>query len=333
MQAPLVQIRELSVRYVPQKGRPVQAVHAVDLDIWKGQVMGILGESGSGKSTLASSLLRLLAKNAEVAGSVFYDGNDLVVASERSLREIRGAKIALIPQDPAVSLNPVIRVGDQVSEVLRAHLKLSRRERSARVRELLHEVGFDDIERIYRAYPHQLSGGQRQRIAIAQAMACRPELILADEPTSKLDPQLQAQIIDLMSQIVRRNGTALLWITHDPTTLAGFADRVAVMYAGKIVEDGPAETVLRNPLHPYTWALMRLAQHADRLSVGAGELRSAQRERLPEIPGELPDLTVSVHRCTFEPRCAQKLQVCSTRHPQAFSLGPSHLVSCFKYGN
>ena len=329
---PLLQIRRLNVTYLPTHGRAVQAVDFLDLDVVRSEVVGILGESGSGKSTLAWCLLHLLPKDTDVTGSILFDGEDLIAASDRSLQKTRGARLALIPQDPAVCLNPVIRVGQQISDVLRAHLSLSPKERQERVRELLKEVGFDDIERIHRSYPHQLSGGQRQRIVIAQAIACRPDLIIADEPTSKLDPQLQTQIIDLMSRIVTRYETALIWITHEPARLDGFADRVAVIYAGRIIEDGPADVVLRNPFHPYTRALVGLAHLAGQTSRGpAGGLRV--RHRLPEIPGDPPDVTGAAKGCRFAPRCSEKLRHCSIRDPGVFSVLPSHVVSCFKYEN
>jgi oligopeptide/dipeptide ABC transporter ATP-binding protein len=324
LSAPLVQIRNLSVSYLPASGGVVHAVDGLDLDVFKGEITGILGESGSGKSTLAAALVRLVPSSAECSGSLLFDGNNLLAASECEVRTIRGAKIALIPQDPAISLNPVIRVGDQISEVLRAHFRPTRKERKLRVEGLLAEVGFGDAERIAGSYPHQLSGGQRQRIAIAQAIACRPSLIVADEPTSKLDSQLQGQIIELLRDIVRRHATALLLITHDPTILAGFADRIVVMYAGRIVEQGPAEDILRRPLHPYAHALVGLA------NIQANGTRAT---RLLFIPGDAPDPTQIKPGCCFEPRCSDRKGLCALRDPQAFSPEFSRLVSCFKYGD
>jgi ABC-type glutathione transport system ATPase component len=227
--APLVQVRNLSVRYVPESGAAVHALDSIDLDILSGEIAGIMGESGSGKSTLTAALIRLLPTNAEFSGSLLVEGENLLAAQEAELRGMRGVKIALIPQDPAVSLNPVIRVGEQISEVLRAHLRLNRKQRNQRVQELLAEVGFDDAHRIADSYPHQLSGGQLQRIVIAQAIACRPSLIIADEPTSKLDSELQGQILELLRDIVRRHASALPLITHDPAILVGFADRIVIM--------------------------------------------------------------------------------------------------------
>jgi peptide/nickel transport system ATP-binding protein len=322
--APLALIRNLSVRYMPESGGVVHALERVDLDILNGEITGILGESGSGKSTLAAALLQLLPPNAECLGSLLVDGENLLGAGEAELRRIRGAKIAVIPQDPAVSLNPVIRVGDQISEVLRAHFKLNRKQRKQRVQELLAEVGFDDTKRIADSYPHQLSGGQRQRIVIAQAIACCPSLIVADEPTSKLDSELQCQILELLRGIVRRHATALLLITHHPTTLDGYADRIVVMYAGRIVERGPADDILRKPLHPYTRALVGLTNvHTS----------GARVTRFPFIPGEIPDPTQRNSGCRFEPRCPERMDICTVRDPQSFEKEASRLVCCFKYAD
>jgi oligopeptide/dipeptide ABC transporter ATP-binding protein len=231
----------------------------------------------------------------------------------------------LIPQDPALTLNPVISVGDQIAEVLRAHVRMTRRDRRARVEELLAEVGFDQPRQIYHAYPHQLSGGQRQRVAIAQAMSCRPALVIADEPTSKLDAPLQWEILGLMREIARQHQTAFVLISHDPTVLAGFVDRIAVMYAGRVVEEGSAADILRRPLHPYTQALVQLCRRY---------LSNADtRARFPSIAGEPADLTRCDVGCPFAPRCPERMQICSERSLVETIPQPSHRVSCFKYGN
>ncbi|PYV47229.1 MAG: peptide ABC transporter ATP-binding protein [Acidobacteria bacterium] len=324
MPGPLLHVKDLRVRYLPESGGKVQALEGLNLEILPGEVTGILGESGSGKSTLASTLLRLLPASAECSGCVVFEGEDLLTAAESKLRRIRGSKIALIPQDPAVSLNPVTRVGEQISEVLRAHLRLSRSERKQRVRQLLVEVGFEDVDRIVDAYLHQLSGGQRQRVVIAQAIACRPSLIIADEPTSKLHSELHCQILALLANTVAQHDTALLLITHDPTILAGFADRLMVMYAGRLIEQGPAESVMRRPLHPYTRALIGLSH---------GHTSGNRASHLPSIPGEMPNPLHVMPGCRFEPRCSEKMGVCATTDPQTFSPESSRLVSCLKYGN
>lgn len=259
MALPLLQVTGLRVRYATDTGDAVIAVNDLALSVHAAETVGLIGESGSGKSTLANAIMRLLPRRAEAAGKVFFDDCDLLAVRENELSGIRGSRISMIPQDPAVCLNPVLTAGTQIYEVLRAHLQLTRSQRKQRVRELLGEVGFEDPNTIAAAYPHQLSGGQRQRVVIAQAIACRPALVIADEPTSKLDSPLQVQIMALMSAIVRRHSTALLWITHDPATLAGFADRVAVMHQGQIVEEGKTGSVFARPGHAYTKKLMESA--------------------------------------------------------------------------
>ena len=321
-----VQVRDLSVTYHPENGGPIRALDGLRIEVRPGEIVGILGESGCGKSTLASALLRLLAPHAKCErGTILVGGRDLLILSERELRAIRGREISLITQDPAVALNPVMTAGSHVDEVLRAHLALNAPQRRERVTELFREVGFDHPEEICSAYPHQLSGGQRQRIAIAQAVACRPALLIADEPTSKLDATLQAEIVALLSQIRRQHGTAILVISHDPALFAGFADRIAVMYAGRIVEVGGSAEIFGRPLHPYTQALVRIATS----SVIRG---STARTRLPAIDGESPDPTCIPVGCRFEARCSERMDICSRRYPREFMPEPSRPVNCFKYG-
>jgi oligopeptide/dipeptide ABC transporter ATP-binding protein len=324
----LVQIRDLAITYARDGEQPIHALDAVSLDIEAAEVVGILGESGSGKSTLGLALLRLLPAYARYdSGAILFRGQDLLQLREPELRELRGREISLIPQDPALSLNPVIKVGEQIAEVIRAHYVMNGKQRKYRAIELLAEVGFDEPHEIYHAYAHQLSGGQRQRIAIAQAVACRPALVVADEPTSKLDAGLQADIIALLSKIQARHGMAFLVITHDPTILPGFADRVVVMYAGHIVEEASTRDTFRRPLHPYTEALVSLSKPflgRDRETVG---------EPLPVIKGAPPDLSRVAPGCRFEPRCAERMEVCISREPQETMPESSHRVSCFKYGH
>ena len=320
----LLQIGEFEAVYSAAGGARVTAVDGVRLDIHSGEVVGVLGESGCGKSTLANAILRLLPPYArQERGSIFLRGRDLLRASEPELRALRGRDVSLIPQDPALSLNPLMNVGLQIAEVLRAHLSLRATERRARVIELLREVGFDRPEDIYGAYPHQLSGGQRQRIAISQAIACRPSLLIADEPTSKLDAPLQTEIIGLLRQIRHSHGMAILMISHEPASLAGFADRIAVMYAGRIVEVGNTHDILRRPLHPYTQALIRLATSAT---------DATAPKHFPAIEGESPDPTAFRVGCRFEARCPDRMEICARRYPQEFLPEPSRPVNCFKYG-
>lgn len=322
----ILEIRDLSIRYLPREGKPVHSVNDVSLRVGAAEVVGIIGESGSGKSTLAASILRLLPSHADCGtGSILFEGRDVIAMPEKDLREIRGARVAMVSQDPATSLNPVLKIGTQISEVLRAHLSLTRAERKTRVMELLREVGFNDPERIYAAYPHELSGGQRQRVVIAQAMAGRPALIIADEPTSKLDSQLQAEILALLADVVRRHKAALILITHDPAILVGFADRIAVMYAGRIVEEGSTNDVLRNPLHPYTQSFLGL--------FAAAGAQPGQRSQFDAIAGEPADLTQIGPGCCFEGRCSERMEICARQAPSESTNEQSHRVSCFKYGN
>jgi len=312
----------LSVCYHPGGDKAVRALDRVDLNVRAGEVVGLLGESGSGKSTLAAAILRLLPPDASYDnGQVLLEGRDLLRLSESELATVRGARISLIWQDPALALNPVISVGAQIAEMLRAHSDLRRHQRRARALELLHEVGFATPAEIYGAYAHQLSGGQRQRIVIAQAVACKPALVIADEATSKLDASLQKDILNLLKNIRRRHGTAVLLISHDPGMLAASADRIAVMYAGRVVEEADASAIFRSPRHPYTQALVRLA----------ASTTDPSERLLPAITGEAPDLCEIGAGCRFEPRCGVKLAPCATRDPIPVA-SESGQVSCFKYG-
>jgi oligopeptide/dipeptide ABC transporter ATP-binding protein len=320
------QVQELAITYFSKDSDPVHALDGISIDIGAGEIVGILGESGCGKSTLAGALLRLLAPNARCErGTILIGGRELLNLSEKELRLIRGRLISRIPQDPALALNPVMTAGSQVGEVLLAHWASNAQQRRMRVMELLGEVGFDHPEEIYSAYPHQLSGGQRQRIAIAQAIACGPALLIADEPTSKLDATLQGEIIALLSQIRRQHGTAILLISHDPALFAGFADRIVVMYAGRIVEVGSSAEILGRPLHPYTQALVRLMLRLE-------DAESNAPARLPVIEGEPFDPTYLPVGCRFAPRCVDRMDVCSRRYPAEFLPEPSRPVNCFKYG-
>jgi oligopeptide/dipeptide ABC transporter ATP-binding protein len=319
------QVKDLTVTYYPEKGDPVRALDGANIELRTGEIVGILGESGCGKSTLASALLRLLPPHARCeSGTILFRGRNLLNLSEKELRALRGVEISLISQDPALSLNPVMTAGSQIGEVLRTHLPINAQQRRERVMELLREVGFDHPQEIYSAYPHQLSGGQRQRIAIAQAVACRPALLIADEPTSKLDATLQTEIVALLSQIRKQHGTAILVISHDPTLFAGFADRIAVMYAGRIIEVGSTAEIFRQPLHPYTQALVRIATS----TVVTG---SSMRLQFPAIEGEFPDPSRIPIGCRFEPRCSERMDICSRSYPREFMPEPSRPVNCFKY--
>jgi len=315
------------VRYDTRGLQPVPALRQVDLDIAPGEIVGILGESGSGKSTLALSILGLLPAKTSVEGSIFFEDEDLLQAAESGWAAIRGAKIAMIFQEPGLALSPVMRVGSQIAEVIRVHRRWNKKQRKQEVNTILRKTGLSDVDRIYRAYPHQLSGGELHRVAIAQALVCRPDLVIADEPTRSLDVTVQAEVQNALRDINRELGSALIFITHNPALLAGFADRVLVMYAGRIVEEGPVARVYRQPLHPYTKGLLQLVP---RLLPDSGFIR---KERLPAIPGYLTSLDYRVRGCTFEPRCFARTATCLVESPEQIEAEPGHRVSCFNYGN
>jgi peptide/nickel transport system ATP-binding protein len=325
--SPLLGIRGLTVRYPAGGSQPVTpALHKIDLDIWPGEIVGILGESGAGKSTLASSILGLLPTGSNVEGSIRFQNQDLLRMNESQWTSIRGTKIAMIFQEPGLCLNPVMRVGDQIDEVVRAHSNLEHMLRKQECEAMLREVGFSDVERVYKAYPHQLSGGQLHRVAIAQALVCRPDLVIADEPTRSLDVAAQAEILNVLRETHRKFGSALLFITHSPALLAGFADRVVILYGGHIVEEGPVAQVFRKPLHPYTKGLLQLfpnsQQHAS----------LSHHAHLPEIPGNLTDADHLTPGCIFESRCSARTAVCHSQSP-AEEIRDDHRVSCFNHVN
>ncbi len=320
-----LQIQGLTVAYSRPENAPVRALDDVLLNLQPGEVLGILGESGCGKSTLANAVLGLLPRHANVQGEILFQNRNLLQLKGADLRQIRGRTISMIPQEPALSLNPVIKVGTQIDEVLRAHLPITAKERRQRVDDLLHEVGFDQPAKIHDSYPHQLSGGQRQRIVIAQAVACDPAVLIADEPTSKLDAPLRAEIAALLSKLRHKHGTAMLLITHDLTLIAELSDRVALMYAGRIVEIAARRDLFLRPLHPYTHALLELAK-------SSMLAQPAAKHRFPKIEGEPFHCTPATTGCRFEPRCPDRMPQCAQRDPQQVVPEPARTVSCFKYG-
>jgi oligopeptide/dipeptide ABC transporter ATP-binding protein len=299
----LLEIDELNIAFEDRAGA-VPVVRGVSLAIDRGEVMGLVGESGCGKTVTALALLRLLpAPPARIsAGAMRFAGRDLLGLSEKEMRRVRGHRIAMIFQEPMTALNPVFTVGHQIGESLAIHLGLDRRARSRQAAELLGLVGIADPERRLRDYPHQLSGGQRQRVMIAMALACDPDLLIADEPTTALDVTIQAQILALLTHLQRERGLAVLLITHDMGVVAQTADRVAVMYAGQIVEQAPTADLFARPCHPYTHGLLA---SIPRPGIG----------RLTPIPGQLPPLTDLPTGCAFAERCAWAQATCRTDSP------------------
>jgi len=323
----LLEVRDLSVRFRVNDGQEFTVLDRISFDIGPGEVVGLLGESGSGKTTLALSLLHLLPPAARLAGgSVAFGGRDLLLLNEKQLREVRGAEISLVYQDSSV-LNPVIKVGDQVTEVVRAHHSWTRQRAREEAQAAFAAVGLGGSDRIYTSYPHQLSGGQRQRVMIAQALVCKPALMIADEPTASLDTTIAAEIVNVIKQLKDSSDTSFLFITHDVAALARVADRVMVMYAGQIIEDGPVQDVFSQPQHPYTRALLECAPHYP--STGVARDRA---HRLACIPGSPPDPTAPPPGCSFSERCKDRMELCDARNPQEFRSSPSRSVRCFKYG-
>ena len=324
---PLLQVQDLYVAYISLAGKKSLALAGVSFDLRPGETLGVIGESGSGKSTLAAALLRLLPGNGEIQkGVVLFEGRDLLRAESRALERIRGARISVTFQEPSLALHPTIRIREQISDVLAAHESLSRHDLRKKTLQLLAEVFPSDPARIADSYPHQLSGGQMQRVLIAQAIACGPSLIVADEPTASLDPTTQQDILSLFWTLRERFNLSLILITHNPALLAGQADRVLVLYAGKVAEIGPTEKILTSPQHPYTRALLQ--SMPGRLD----EQAKGRKSKLPVIPGDAPNPEELAHGCRFETRCADRMELCTRREPAAVAVSEAHAVSCFKYG-
>jgi len=296
----------------------VSAVNDVSFEIHAGETLGIVGESGSGKSVTALSIMRLVQPPGRIAGGrLVFKGRDLLTLDDREMQRVRGAGISLIFQEPATALNPVFRVGDQIAETLLVHRRATRREARTRAIELLRAVRITDPDARVRDYPHQLSGGMRQRVLIAMALACQPSLVIADEPTTALDVTIQAQILDLLREMKSALNLSLLLITHDLGVIAETADRVAVMYAGRIVETGPVREIFRRPGHPYTRALLA--------SMPGGQ----PGQRLRAIVGSVPLLDDLPPGCAFNPRCPDRFDPCTTAPPPDCAAGPAQTAKCY----
>jgi oligopeptide transport system ATP-binding protein len=322
----VLEVQDLHVSYRSREGEQRAALAGVSFGLTAGEILGVLGESGSGKSTLATVLVRLLPANGRITrGTVLFEGKDLLKSAAEELREIRGGRIALIFQEPSLALHPTIRAGEQVYQVLAAHGRGGRNVLREKTRQIFATIFPEEAERIARSYPHELSGGQRQRVLIAQAVSCAPSVILADEPTASLDPTTQMEILGVFRTLREKLGIAMIFITHNPALLSGFADRVLVLYGGRVVELGPAATVLGEPRHPYTKALFQC------VPAGLDGDGNGRKAKLPAIGGESSVSVLPPKGCVFEPRCAERMDVCREREPALFGLSESQTVSCFKY--
>jgi oligopeptide transport system ATP-binding protein len=315
----LLEVRGL-VTLFDAPGGVVHAVNGVSYALERGETLGIVGESGSGKSASALSILGLVAPGRVVEGAALFEGRDLLTLSPAELRRVRGRHIAMVFQDPLTSLNPVLTVGSQIAESLREHLGMAAAAARTRTRELLGLVGIPDPQERIDAYPHEFSGGQRQRLMIAMAIACEPSILVADEPTTALDVTVQAQVARLLKALQARLGMAILWITHDLALLAGLADRVAVMYAGRVVEQAPVRALFARPRHPYTRGLLEAIP-------GRGQ----GARRLSAIPGAPPDPTATPAGCPFAPRCPKAEPECRAGVPALVEVGVGHEAACRRW--
>ena len=323
-QTPLLEVRNLKTYFYTEDG-VVHAVDGVDFYVNSGEVLGIVGESGCGKSVTSLSIMRLISQPGKIeAGEILFEGKDLVKATEEEMMKIRGNRVSMIFQQPQSALNPVFRAGDQISEVLNIHQDFGKEAGQKRAVELLKLVGIPEPESRAQSFPHELSGGMAQRVMIAMALACVPDLLIADEPTTALDVTIQAQILDLMRDMRTQLGSAMILITHDLGVIAEMADRVAVMYAGEIVEQSPVASLFDEPLHPYTKGL-----------IGSIPVLGEVRERLDVIPGSVPNLVNLPTGCRFAPRCMARvehnLSICADKRPELVEVYEGHKVRCWLY--
>jgi peptide/nickel transport system ATP-binding protein/oligopeptide transport system ATP-binding protein len=318
----LLSVKDLKVHFVTA-GRTVRALDGVSFEIEEGKTFGLVGETGCGKSVTALSVLRLIPypPGKIVGGEIYFRGKNLLSLSEEEIRSIRGKEISMIFQEPMTSLNPVFRIGDQISEVIRLHQGLDRSRARAKAEEMLDRVRIPDARRVAMQFPHQLSGGMRQRVMIAMELSCHPYLLIADEPSTALDVTIQAQILRLIREMKEEFHTSILLITHDLGVIAEMCDRVAVMYAGSIVEEAGVEEIFKTPKHPYTQGLWGAIPRVDE-----------EKGALSVIPGMVPDLSNPPAGCRFHPRCAHRVGPCDQGVPQLLAVASGHRVACFLYG-
>lgn len=316
----LLQVRDLKTYFYTDAG-VVKAVDGVSYDLKEGETLGLVGESGCGKSVSALSILRLIANppGKIVGGEIFFEGKDLLKISEKEIRNIRGNHIAMIFQEPMTSLNPVLTIGLQIGEALELHRNMNKKEAREEILRLLRMVGIPDPERRIGDYPHQFSGGMRQRVMIAMALSCNPKLLIADEPTTAVDVTIQAQLLEVVKELTSRLGTAVMLITHNLGVVARHVNRMAVMYAGRIVEQGPAAEVYAHPRHPYTIGLLASVPRLDK----------PRKERLVPIDGQPPNLILLPPGCSFMPRCSYRMEICSKERPELRPVGDGHFTACW----
>lgn len=321
---PLLKVRNLTTSF-QTRGGVFSAIRGIDFDLWENETLALVGESGCGKSITALSVMRLVPEPAGriTSGEIFFKGRNLLSLSEEAMREIRGNRIAMVFQEPMTSLNPVLPVGLQVMEVLKYHQPISQREAREKALEIMNRVRIPSASRRFNDYPHQFSGGMRQRVMIAMALACKPEILLADEPTTALDVTIQAQVLSLLAELKRDRGMSVIFITHNLSTVAQIADRVAIMYGGEIVEVAPVDRLFEEPTHPYTEALLFSVPRVDR-----------RPQRLSFIPGQVPAIDRFPPGCRFGARCSLRMKLCEEKDPDLIPLpGDSeHLVRCWIKG-
>ena len=320
----ILEVRHLKTYFYTEDG-VVKAVDGVDFDVRRGEIVALVGESGCGKSVTSFSIMQLVGIPGKIVnGEVLFNGRDLLKMPESEVRQLRGDRLAMIFQQPTSCLNPVFRVGDQISEVLEIHRGMDKKEGWERAVELLRTVGIPEPEKRVSAFPHELSGGMAQRVMIAMALACEPELLIADEPTTALDVTIQAQILDLMRGLQSKLGTSIILITHDMGVVAEMAARVSVMYAGRVVEQAEVNTLFDEPYHPYTRGLL-----------ASVPIMGVVKERLDTIPGSVPNLIDLPPGCKFAPRCQARIQhnlhICTEKEPDLIEFEPGHKVRCWLY--
>lgn len=315
----ILEIRDLTTAFLFD-GKPIIVVENISFDVRKGEILGVVGESGSGKSVTAKTVMRLIPNppGLVLGGQILYAKRDVLKMSEREMRHIRGDKISMIFQEPMTSLNPVYTCGSQIVEALTVHQNIPQKQARQRAVEMLSLVGIPMPEERLKSYPHELSGGMRQRVMIAMALCCSPELLIADEPTTALDPTIQAQILELIKELQQEVGMSVMYITHDLGVVAEICDRVVIMYAGMVMEIAPVRELFSNPLHPYTLNLFKAMLKLNE-----------RRETVHSIPGSIPHITEMPKGCRFQPRCSSAIEVCKHNRPELVESGYDHLVRCF----